>query len=237
MGGEVYLNDVALGPDGSLCITGLLATTTDFGTGPLTASPSDGFVARYDAAGVPSWARQTSAAGEDQGDGVAVLAGGDCVAIGSDRASFALDGLPVENGGGRGEWIARFDGVTGGARWVRSMTGAGEQQLFAVTTDARGRIAVSGRVEGTAMVLGAPMTSAGSSDGFIAVLGDDGSVLSTVVLGGAGDVQPSQLAGIAADPSGKHVIAAMSYTGELAVGGRVMTAVDLDAVIVVMTTP
>jgi hypothetical protein len=166
-----------------------------------------------------------------------VLPGGDCVAIDSDRASFAFDGLPVENGGGIGEWIARFDRATGAARWVRSVTGAGAQPLFAVTADARGQIAVSGRGEGTAIVLGEPMTSAGSSDGFIAVLGDDGSVLSTLVLGGAGDVQPSQLAGIAADPAGTHVIAAMSYTGELTVGDQVMTATDSDAVIVVMPTP
>ena len=57
-------------------------------------------------------------------------------------------------------------------------------------------------------------------------------------IAGNADFRPlSTIAGIAVDPSGTHVIAAMSYTGELAVGGRVMTAADLDAVIVVMPTP
>jgi hypothetical protein len=233
-GGDVYVNDVALGAGGEVCIVGRFQQTTDFGGGPVASGGSSGFVARYDGQLALRWARtfgSSTVAG-----GVAFAANGDCVAIGSFGATFTLDGLTASLAGTADGWVARFESTTGTATWLHTLGGTGDDLAFAVATYPPDRIAIAGRFEGSADLAGLAVQAEGVTDGYVLGLSGDGNVIWSQLLTGSGTV-PTDISGMATDATGTSLALAFDYSGELRVGTASSVAPDVDGAVAVLPIP
>ena len=131
---------VAVDAGGNALVTGSFAGTATFATRPtatrLTAGGyTDAFVAKFGAAdGTAAWAVQAGGAGEDEGDGVAVDAGGNVLVVGSFEGSANFGSLALV-GGTRGR--TGFAAKLGAAGPSATATGRNEARLTLAPNPAR----------------------------------------------------------------------------------------------------
>lgn len=227
---EVRGNDIALGTDGSACVTGRFRGTVDFGTGPVTAASSDGFVARYDAAGVLQWVRTLTAIGE----AVAVAPDGDCIALLAYDRALTIDGEAIPIAGASDALAIRLAATDGARRWTTTFAGAGPDALLGVAVTTDDRVVIGGWYTGTATIAGVSSTADGDSDGVLLVLASDGSERSRVTLGGAGRFAPEQIGGLQIADDGSRAAFAFSFEGELRVGAHTATSAVTSGGVVVL---
>lgn len=166
----------------------------------------DGFLARYEASGLPRWSRQFGSEGADRALGVAV--GGETargtevtVAVGETEGALAaavggepsgadstprLDGQePVPaNAGGMDAMIVAFD-TSGDELWAAQLGTDGDESAAAAAVDG-GTVLVGGSTTGSLGTAGAP--AAGGADGFLAsVDAATGELRWIVQFGSAGE--------------------------------------------------
>jgi hypothetical protein len=236
--GDVYGNGIALGRDGSMCITGRFGVTTDFGAGPTTPQSNDAYVARFDPQGNFLWARTTNGVSSEVGKYVRVLDNGDCVTAGTHTSAFTLGGKTAAFTGMQDFYVARLAAADGAAQWLITGTGAGYDDLVGLGSYGSDRIAVFVTYEQTAHVFDRDLTSMGGADGALVVLDGAGNVVLVDTVGGAGSFDTG--GGISFDPSGRHLAASFVYKGDLTVPslGFAATASGVEAGgVLVVTAP
>jgi hypothetical protein len=91
---------------------------------------------------------------------------------------------------------------------------------------AGGELAIAGTITGEVEVAGRRLTTAGTSDGVVAILAADGDVRAAHLIGGA-DVD--SLTAIAAGASGERAIVAGRFSGTLATRAGAVVAPAADA--------
>jgi hypothetical protein len=146
--------------DGASYAAGDLASAADFGGSYLTSEGRDGFVAAIDATGALDWARAFGGMGDQTIAGIAAQ---------SDRLLIAgtavggLDELP--GAGGDDGFVAVLD-TSGETLWSLLLGDAASQRATGVAhADGAGAVVV-GDFEGAIELGGAPLSSAGASDGW-----------------------------------------------------------------------
>jgi hypothetical protein len=170
------VEDIAVGSDGSLAITGHYAGTLDFGT---TAFDSKGgfdvFIARIGVNGSVVQAMTLGGLGAQLGGGIA-FDGNDIVVAGS--FTGVLDGINVSltsNGGFDVFLVKLRDGLT--LDWAQSYGGSQDDYSHALSADPSGGVVLTGGFQGS-MALGPPtLISLGGFDVFVAKIDTDGGVL------------------------------------------------------------
>jgi hypothetical protein len=140
----------------------------------------DAVIGAWSSTGAKLWGRQIGGpAGSNTTENCAAVAidgNGDVIASGQfDGATIDLGGGFVLTGPGSGNrkfmWVARFNGATGATLAAASFNGTvGTAIPRSLSVDPAGRIAVGGSFSGN-LTIGAAMTSTGSEDGFVALLG------------------------------------------------------------------
>jgi hypothetical protein len=178
---------VAVGPSGSVAVTGAFHGLVTFGALPPVASPtladSSSFVVTLDAAGTPLWVRSQSepmgmVTGVDQqGLGVEVDLEGNAVVTGWSAGTTAFDvaspGTSTRvSPGGTDVFVAKY-GPTGSLYWARIFGDAGLQAGASVAIDPLGNVWSTGYFSGTVdfgAVPPAPLTSVGAADTYLARL-------------------------------------------------------------------
>lgn len=214
------VQSVAITAMDEIVIAGYFQTTINFGGTNLTsAGGSDMFVAKFDAAGTHMWSVKFGSATDDQlALAVAVDAAGDVYFTGSFLGTMTV-GSSLASAGGADIILAKLNGATGAALWGKKFGDAAiDQAGRAITVDGQGNVLIAGAFDGTVDFGGGPMTTAGSTDAFVAKFDPTGAHLFSRAFGDAG-VQLGR--GVAADVMGNFVLVGDS-NGNIDLGGGVL---------------
>lgn len=214
-GREVH--GLALGPDGSVVLTGYYEGGIDFGAGEMIAKDNDdGFVAKLAPDGSLRWAHSFGGPLDDVGEDVEVTADGDVVLLGRCGSSASFLGQDIDS---PSLCVARLDGE-GAVRWVRPFDAPGNHHGGHLALFADGRIALTVTTRDEVNIGGLPPPAEpGALHAIVAVLSPDGEELRAMTIEGASLVQ-----GFAATADGTvHVTgffeSVLSVSGEVVAEG------------------
>ena len=148
-------SDIAVGPSGEVYLAGSYQGSASFGRQTLLANgQSEGFLARLDTSGRPTWAISTRGSGNTTVDfhALAVDGSGGIAVAGSFAGPVDFDPGPgtttLPDQGGRDAFVARFD-VAGNLLWGRGLGGSDLDQAEAVAIDGSGNLYATGIFSGT----------------------------------------------------------------------------------------
>jgi hypothetical protein len=213
-------NGVAVDASGNVYLTGYFNGSIDFGGGNLTsAGGQDIFVVRLDAAGNHAWSKRFGNSSNQAGGGIAVDATGNVIVVGTFSGSVDFGGGTLTSAGSTDACIAKL-APDGDHVWSKAFGDATAQSGIAVAVDGDGNVFATGAFAGTVNFGGGDLTSAGSTDVFVARLTSAGEHAWSRRFGDA-----SGQTGIAlsVDASGGPVIAG-SFSGSVNFGGTTLTS-------------
>lgn len=178
------------------------------------------FLAKYGTNGGLQWlARSTGRFAE--GRGIIVDAAGNVFLTGSFRNSLLLESSSFTAAGSDDVFVARYD-AAGQLQWATTFGGSGSDSGNSVGLDASGNLYVAGDFSGTVAFGANPLTTAGSSDIFLAQLSAaDGSVQWARSLGGPGYDAGAR---VAVDAAGNAYVTGC-FSSSARFGGTVLTRV------------
>lgn len=163
---NVQARGVAVAAD-RIGLGGIYSSSVDFGAGPLPATTQDNsFIATMDAAAGDVRNRALLANGDVYVNDIAFGAGEDLYVVGRFTATtdFGMGPVNPEPAGSSG-FVARYD-MQLGLRWVRTF---GESNtISSIRVLANGDAVVGGEVAGSIAIDSIALTSAGSTDGWVA---------------------------------------------------------------------
>ena len=213
---------VAAGAAGDVVITGYFQGSITLGTTALTSSGgADIYVARFDAAGNHVWSKKFGSATDDQlGLAVALDPTGNVLLTGALTGTMGFGGANLVSAGGADVFVAKLD-TAGNHVWSKRFGDAALAQTGrAIAADAAGNVIVAGEFDGAINFGGAALTSAGSTDIFVARFDAAGNHLTSAAFGDPG----FQMArGLAADPAGSFAVVG-DFTGSVDFGGGALAA-------------
>jgi len=188
---------LAVGPDGSIAITGWYNGTVDFDPGAgvtnFTSSGGDDiFVCKFNAAGGFLWAQAVGGIGADHGKSVAFGPDGSVSVAGyfSDTVDFdpGAGSVSYTSAGGTDAFVAQFD-TAGSLAWANAFGGANSDVAYGVNVASDGSVFSTGYFVGTVDFNPGSDTSnlisAGGSDVFVSKLTSAGAYGWARRIGGA----------------------------------------------------
>lgn len=217
-------NAVALDGAGNVFVAG----QSTFGTFNSVTLTNHGrvFLAKYDNAGSPQWARKAgggSAGQFDQATALAADAAGNVYLAGvfaSATASFN-NGTALDNRGGFDAFLARFD-AAGGLQWVQQIGGVQDDRANGLAVDAAGNAYVVGEFTGAVQLPGTNLaTAVTDQNAFIARFDPAGTVNWARQAGGT---LPDSARGVTVDRS-NQVFVAGYFSGAAAFGADTLVSV------------
>jgi len=220
--------DVAkgIGIDGSgnVVVTGEFQTQTVIGSNTFNAAGGGGdkdvFVARYNNAGVLSWAlRFGGSAGVEESGGVAVESGGSSYVHGTFWGTVNFGAATLTSAGGSDVFVLRLD-VGGDVLWAKRAGGTGNDTASAIRFGGTGQIYTTGHFQGSVTLAGGTLNSAGASDVYGVVFNTAGTVTHAASGGGATSDLGMDLA---LDADGRVVIVG-AFTGSATFGGTTLSS-------------
>ncbi len=177
---------VAVDGTGDVLLTGSFLGTADFGGGPLAGvGDPDIFVAKFDGSGNHLWSKRFGDVGGQIGESVAVDGTGNVLLTGGFVVTADFGGGPLTSAGDADIFVAKFDS-SGNHLWSKRFGDASGQVGRSVAVDAAGNVLLTGEFYGAADFGGGPLTSAGNTDIFVAMLDGSGNHLWSQRFGGAG---------------------------------------------------
>lgn len=214
--GPDALNVVAMDGTGAVYVGGWFSGTADLGAAMPTALGNlDGFVLKLDSQGTPLWTHVLGGTGGDGVNRLALAKSGGVWVDGSCVGTIDLGKGPqtcvgYTPGRRNDSFLVQLgnDGVLKSGQILQAI------DAYALAIGPSGQGLVAGAFEGTVSIGGGKLTSAGAAD--IPVLGfaADGSVTSTLRLGGSGTEAASTAAFL---PTGEPLLAG-TYTGDTDLG-------------------
>lgn len=161
---------VSIDPFGHISIGGGFSGSIDFGGGPLTSAGAvDVFVASLNSAGNHRWSARHGSALDQWCHGVAADVHGNTWLTGFFLGSVNFGGGTLTSAGDRDVFVAKFDSLGTHQASVR-FGNAAAQTGWAIATDSAGNVSVAGDFAGSIDCGGGPLSSAGGSDVFVALL-------------------------------------------------------------------
>jgi len=169
-----------------------------------------------------AWTMQLYGDYDGEVGGVAMAPDGDVIVVGSFAGTIdTLDG-PISSVGGPDVLVAKV-AWSGELRWARRYGQEGAQRATAVDVDDDGRIAIGGELEGDLIAGEKVVSSAGGTDGFIALLNQDGemrwakTIGDTVLDDGSAEAEHQTVAAVKLMPGG-GIAAGGSFFGDVTIG-------------------
>lgn len=183
---------VATDGSGNILLTGHFFGTVDFGGGLLTSvGAEDVFLAKFDPDGAHLWSKSFGDAAEGYwcgGESVAMDATGNVHLAGYFGGIVDFGGGPLSGDGGFDIFLAKFD-PSGTHLWSQGFgdpDGAFRCRGWSTAVDVSGDVLLTGELEGTVDFGGAPLTSSGAEDIFLAKFDPSGTHLWSRHFGDAG---------------------------------------------------
>lgn len=184
--GSARPQHVAVGPAGSIYLTGSFNGAVDLGGGMLTTTgESDGFIAKYDASGGHLWSYRIGGPGADFVVRHAVDDLGDVTLTGSFRDSVDFGNGTVTSAGSSDIFVSRYSS-DGHRSWSVQFGGLGGDNGAGVTIDAAGDIVLTGSFSHVVDLGGGELTSLGNTDVFVAKYTQNGAHVWSRPFGGPG---------------------------------------------------
>ncbi|MDI1476534.1 hypothetical protein [Polyangium sp. y55x31] len=226
---EQRASAVAVDGAGNVVMTGYFLGTVDPGGGPHTSAGTRAIlVAKFGTSGAPLWSRSF----EDPNTGqfttaVAVDAQGNVFVTGSLKGAVDFGGGVLTSAGDADVFVMKLD-PNGGHVWSRRFGDAVFQEAKGVAIDNTGNVVITGWFDGSLDFGGAPLTSVGGYDGFVAKLDTNGNHVFSRRFGGPGNQVPRAAA---TDGTGNVVITG-GFDGSVDLGGGPLTSAGGDDVFV-----
>lgn len=228
---------VAVGPDGSVAVTGglVLGGTLDH-TGGTVALPAtiDALLAVFEPDGTLRWLRQSSGAALSLGTAVTYDGAGAVVATTTFTAQVGIGSEVVVAGGGLDAVVTSHDPATGELAWSTQVSSKGNEILLGLATRPDGAVIVAGSVGDPELAIdGAGATTVlpglGGGDALVAVLDPaDGGLLDGRRLGSDGTDAAQR---VTVDPSTGDIYVAAVLGASTVIDGVPSTASDDGAVL------
>lgn len=184
------------------------------------------FIAKYDNAGAPQWARKAGGGGAGQFDQATALAAdsaGNVYLAGvfsSATANFD-GGSSLANRGGSDAFVARFN-AAGGVQWVQQIGGAQDDRANGLAVDSNGNAYVVGEFTGTLELPGTSLaTAVTDQNAFIARFDPTGAVTWARQMGGT---LADSARAVTVDASNQVFIAGY-FSGAAAFGSETLVSV------------
>jgi hypothetical protein len=213
---------------GDVVVTGYFFGSADFGSGPLTSTGVDVFVAKLDAKdGACHWAKRFGDADDQEGVSIAVDGVDDVLVTGIFRGSVDFGGGALLSAGGSDIFVAKLD-ANGNHQWSKAFGDPDEQRAFGVAVDSTGSVVVTGNFQGSVDFGGGALLSAGGSDIFVAKLDASGKHLWSKAFGEANDQAWSA---VTVDNLG-NVLVTGYFTGSIDFGGGQLPSAGADDVFI-----
>lgn len=191
---------------GDVLVAGSFSGSLDLGGGAMTsAGASDIYIARFGPTGNHVWSKRFGDAGNQYGEAIATDATGAILATGSFGGTVDFGGGPLTSKPGIANtalYLAKLD-ATGAHVWSKRFGETGKISGARVAVDAAGNVVVAGSFSGSVDFGGGVLTSAGSSDIFIAKFYASGAHWWSKRFGDS-DIQTG--AGVATDGDGDVVL-------------------------------
>lgn len=224
--------------DGACYATGRYTGTADFGSISLSSVGETGdlFVAKLDSSGEVAWAVSGGGEGNETGHGIAADDRGGVVVSGSfsgpGTAQFGTTDLT--SAGLVDALVARLDASTGAWLWATGIGSAQTEVARAVASGDDGTVTVAGQFDLSVTIGSTTLTSAGSSDVFVARYRvADGSVEWVAHASGP---DSDAAYGVAVGRDGSAAITGL-LTGTLGFGTETLTSAGLTDAFVARLSP
>lgn len=165
---QQFGQSVAFDGSGNVIVTGYMEGTVDFGGGGLSsAGGTDLFLAMFDGAGSHTWSRHFGDAANQLGQCVEVDGSGNIMVTGDFGGSLDFDGRVLTSAGGGDVFLVVLDDA-GVSLWSQGFGDASPQYGTGATFASSGAVLATGYFEGSMDFGGGSLTSAGSSDIYLA---------------------------------------------------------------------
>lgn len=209
-------NNVAIDGSGAVLLAGYLVGTLDFGCGALSAVGLDDiFIVSFDAAGACIWSERFGVAGQSQDiDSLAVDGSGNVLIAGVAYGGLVFGTDPLS-----GYFIAKFDS-TGAPLWSKSFAASSNSSFPTLAVDPSGNIVLAGSFSTTVNFGGGTLTSAGSTDAFVAKFDPSGAYDWAKSYGDDNE----QAANTVATDSCGNIFVAGGFGGTIDFGTGILTA-------------
>jgi len=224
-GGAVhdYINDIAVGPDGSVVMLGDFNGDVDFGGGVVSASWWTTVIAKYDDGGNYLWANTYTSGHQGSPStkalDVAIDGFGNVAVAGSYWLTTNLGGADLSNAGAHDAFIAKYD-AAGTHLWSMGFGGSDHDEAWGIALDGLDPL-ICGYFGGTVSFGGAALTATGSFDGFAARYDASGSHIWSRSFGSP---DWDRARAMAVDASGSCLITG-EVGGPASFGGPVLPAI------------
>ena len=205
---------VAVQLDGTSLWTGYMNGSVNFGTGVL-ASPggTDVFLAKLDLAGTTVWAKRFGDGSSQEGRAVAVDASGNAAITGAFGGTINFGGAVLTTAGSNDIFLAKLD-AAGNHIFSKNFGNNSNQYGNSVAFTPAGEIVITGYLGGAVDFGGGLLTSAGSTDMFVAKFAADGTHQWSKIAGNS----LAQIAtSVAVQPAG-DIIVTGNFAGQIDFG-------------------
>ncbi|TPE42586.1 T9SS type B sorting domain-containing protein [Pontibacter mangrovi] len=204
---------------GNLYVLGhFSAPSATFGSTSLTTAGTGTYLAKYSNTGKVLWVNKISDTNVlDAGD-LKIDASGNSYVVTTFAGTTALGGKSLTSSGASDIVVAKYN-TNGGVVWATLAGGAASETGFGIAIDAAGNSFITGSFSGASSFGSANLSSAGSTDGFVAKLNADGSFAWAKNVGGSGEDNGRS---IVADASGTVYVAG-NFNGDFSLGTTTLT--------------
>jgi hypothetical protein len=185
--GQELARHLAVGADGTVLLVGNFADTIALGGAPLKShGDSDAYVASYTQSGIFRWSTSFGGLGTDEALSVAVGPGGEVYVLVSFTQTVDFGGGPLTSKGGADIALVKLS-VVGKPVWALALGGASDDVPVDVAVDQEGNVVLVGEFTGSTNLKTTKLTSAGTTDVFVASFTSAGDLRWAKSLGGAGE--------------------------------------------------
>jgi hypothetical protein len=215
---------IAADASGNIVVAGHFTGAISLGGGELTsAGRKDIFVVMYDANGVHQWSKKFGGSLDDSAWGIDIDAAGNVVMTGEFRSSINFGGTTLVSAGISDIFLVRFSS-TGAHQWSERFGGSGQDYGRAVAVDAAGNVCSTGQFWGTLDFGGGPLTSAGSSDIYLAKHDTNGAHAWSKRFGSS---SPWEIGNAVATDGAGNVALTGQFRGTVDFGGGEVTSANI----------
>ncbi|MFO0617393.1 MAG: SBBP repeat-containing protein [Polyangiaceae bacterium] len=222
-GADQIVNDVAIDDQGNVLVIGDFNGSIDLGGGPLmSAGGTDVFVAKFDAGGTLLWAKRLGDPSTQNGRGIAVDATGNVFITGAFAGTVDFGGGAMMSVGATDAFVVALD-ANGGFVWGRRFGDAAAQVGVALAVTPT-TLFVAGDAAGSVDLGSGSLTSAGSTDVFVASLdAPSGTPMGGTLYGNASAQNAGDIA-VRFNGANAEVVLVGTFAGTINLGSGVLTS-------------
>jgi hypothetical protein len=215
-----YPYDVAFDGSGNVVVVGGFAGTVNFGGSDLTGAGSlDAFIVKFTANGSHLWSQRFGDSNLQEAEGIAIDDGDNVCVSGNFKGAIDFGGGTLTSAGTYDIFLAKFNS-SGAHQWSKRFGDGSEQAALDVAVDGLQNVYITGHFWSTVDFGGGTLTSAGSSDTYLAKFNSGGAHVWSQRFGDAS----GQVGYSVASDAFHNVVVTGTVRGTVDFGGGILTS-------------